>query len=467
MSDNAVSPLGAGTGGVPGVAEGTRLAARLIARAATLTALAGPLLALGLGALLLGRRPLTTDEADTVAAASGPFGDVLERALEHDPARAGYLALLQPVASLDDGERWVRAPSVLAAALASLLLYVVGKALGGKLAGLTASIAVATAGSVVAVSQQARPYALAILAVSLSVGLFVLALRRDHVAYWAMYAMATALLPLTHPAASAVVLAQVFALALAMPRPPLRFAGPALAFVLLENALLLAAFALDRREAPDVSLTIDGLGEGLARALGWSPVLAGLAVWGLVALATRRLPSGGPWVAALLAGVALLPLAAAAVASVAIPVRPEAALVVGIPGAALAAGVGLATLPRPELQWLAGGAAALAAAVGLVAWYAAGPAQDWRAAARFLDAESTPAETVVAVPERARAAIAYYAPDARLVLRARGDGAWVLVAGTPAEALAAARAVVDTPRYALLMQRDFGDELIVQHWVRP
>ncbi|HJU46610.1 MAG TPA: hypothetical protein VJ689_00645, partial [Gaiellaceae bacterium] len=91
----------------------------------------------------------------------------------------------------------------------------------------------------------------------------------------------------------------------------------------------------------------------------------------------------------------------------------------------------------------------------------------WRGAARFLEVEAAPDETVVALPDRAQAPLAYYAPDARVMLHARGDGAWILVAGDPEDALATARAVVDTPRYALLAQRSFGDDLVAQHWVRP
>ncbi len=465
MIDNAVTPLGAGAQGVP--ADGASAAHRLAARAAGLLALAGPLLALGLGSFLLGRRPLTIDEADTVAAATGPFGDVVEWALDHDPARAGYLALLQPVVQLDDGERWVRAPSVVAAAIASLLVYFIGCALAGRLAGVVASLALATAGSVVAVSQQARPYTLAILAVTLSTALFVLALRRDGPALWALYALGSVLLPLTHPAASAAVLAQALALALVVPRPSLRFAVPALGFVALENGLLLVAFGIDRSDAPDAPLTLAGVGEGLARACGWSPVLAVLGVWGVVALALRKAPSGEPWGAALAAGLALFPLLGLAVASLAVPVLPETALVVGAPGVALAAGAGIAALPERWLQWAAGGAAAGAAVVGVITWYATAPTQDWRTAASFVDTEAAPEETVVVLPGRARAAFAYYEPDTRLALRARGGGAWLVVAGDADDALRTARTAVDTPRYALLDQRTFGNELVVQHWVRP
>ena len=72
------------------------------------------------------------------------------------------------------------------------------------------------------------------------------------------------------------------------------------------------------------------------------------------------------------------------------------------------------------------------------------------------------------MPERSRAAFAYYAPYLAVIGRARGDGAWVaVVAGTPAAAIASARPVVSTPTYALLRQFRYGDGLRLQHWVRP
>jgi len=119
------------------------------------------------------------------------------------------------------------------------------------------------------------------------------------------------------------------------------------------------------------------------------------------------------------------------------------------------------------MQWAAGGAAAGAALTGVIAWYALPTRQDWQAAAAFVSARAAADETVVVVPERARPALAYYDPDARLMLEAHGNGAWVVIAGGADQALRAARTVVTTPRYALLDQRAFGDELVVQHWVRP
>ena len=42
-----------------------------------------------------------------------------------------------------------------------------------------------------------------------------------------------------------------------------------------------------------------------------------------------------------------------------------------------------------------------------------------------------------------------------------------VVADTPSDAIAAARPVVRTPRYALFRQFRYGDGLRLQHWIRP
>jgi hypothetical protein len=96
------------------------------------------------------------------------------------------------------------------------------------------------------------------------------------------------------------------------------------------------------------------------------------------------------------------------------------------------------------------------------------PDKDWRALAAAVERVRSDSETVVVVPARARAVIAYYAPALPLIGHVRGSGGWVaVVADTPDGAIAAARPVVTTPRYALLRQFAYGDGLRLQHWVRP
>ncbi len=96
------------------------------------------------------------------------------------------------------------------------------------------------------------------------------------------------------------------------------------------------------------------------------------------------------------------------------------------------------------------------------------PDEDWRSLASAVRRVKGGRETVVVVPERSRAAFAYYAPYVPVIEHARGEGAWIaVVARTPSAAIADARPVVRTPTYALLRQFRYGNDLRLQHWVRP
>ncbi len=110
----------------------------------------------------------------------------------------------------------------------------------------------------------------------------------------------------------------------------------------------------------------------------------------------------------------------------------------------------------------------LASAVTITARLTRPVDEDWRALAAALKRVRGAKETVVVVPERSRAALAYYAPYEQTVLVVRGEGAWVAVrAGTAEKAIEASRPQVVTPRYALLRQFAYGKRLRLQHWVRP
>jgi hypothetical protein len=169
----------------------------------------------------------------------------------------------------------------------------------------------------------------------------------------------------------------------------------------------------------------------------------------------------------LVGGLALVPLGAVLVAGLALPVYPRAALAVCAGGVALAAGVGLVGVAS-RTERLAAGAAVLGVAlVALVVAAVREAPEDWRAAAAVVRGQASPRATVVVLPERARAALAYYAPEVRLSRVGRGAAVTVVIAGDRARATARARAVVSPPRYALLEERRTGTRLVVQRWVRP
>ena len=430
----------------------------------------GPGLALVLGLTALGHRSLDTDEAATVIAARGSFSDVVERALSDDPARAGYMALLRPVVAWNDAELWVRLPSVIAAVVAAIAAYRLGRRVAGRHAGAAASLVLASSLGVVLLSRMVDPLALALAAMLLSSALFARAVERGNAAWWAVYAMSAALLPLTHPIAASALAAQIVAIVVARREVELRLAIPAVVLATLVSLFLLTAAVIDRADAADGTgpLSLHEIGLGVGRALGWSPVVAALALWGVIVLVRRSHASGtGLWQPVLVAALAVMPLVSVLVAGVALPVYPRAALTVAAGGVALAAGVGLVSIPDRGLRGASAAAVAVVAVAALATAAAEGPREDWRAAVRLVRAKTTARDTVVVLPERSVAALAYYAPELRTSLVGRGEGVTVVVAGAPALAVATARPAVSPPRYALLSEQAAGSALVVQRWVRP
>ncbi len=430
----------------------------------------GPGVALVLGLVALGHRPLDTGEAAAVIAARGSFSDVVERAFSDDPGRAGYVTLLRPVVAWNDAEIWVRVPSVLAAVVAAIAIYRLGRRLVGRHAGAAASLILASALGVVLVSRTVGPLALALAAMLLSSALFARAIERGNALWWAVYALSAVLLPLTHPIAASALAAQLAALVVARREVDLRLAVPAVAVATLETVFFLAAAVIDRADAVDGAgpLSLHAIGLGAGRALGWSPVVAALALWGLVTLFRRSNRAGaGLWRPVLVTGLVVMPLAGVLLAGVALPVYPRTALTAAAGGVALAAGIGLVSIPDRGLRLASAGALVVVAAAALGTAAAEKPREDWREAVRLVRAKTTPQDTVVVLPARARAAFTYYAPDVPPALVGRGEAVSVVVAGDPDTAVATARPVVSPPRYALLSEDRAGSALVVQRWVRP
>ena len=317
-------------------------------------------------------------------------------------------------------------------------------------------------------AREVVPYALGLLGVVGTTLLLALAVERGGMWRWELYAVACATLPLTHPLAVSALLAHGAALAVREERART-------GLLLLTPGAILAAVAIgwmavDRHAAPDGTqgLALAELGRGALAALGSSPVLAVAAAAGLVALWARRIPGGSPWQAALVTGLVVAPVAMAVVTAAALPVYTDRALVLCAPGIALAAGSATRLLPNRKALG-AGVVALLGASAALIGTtLSTEPKEDWRAVAAAVRHVRKPGETVVVLPERSRSAFAYYAPYVRTQLRARDDGAWVVVAADErTAATVAAREAVPTPTYALLRQSRYGDGLRLQHWVRP
>lgn len=456
------------------MSEGRALTASigaLRARAGMAWRLAPPAVGAGtlvLGVVSLGDAPLSTEEAVAVTHARQPVGSLLHTVADDDPAQAGFLLVLKASALLGTDERTMRAASVVALSLAAALTVALGTVLAGRVAGLVGGLALGANAGTIGVSREVAPYALGILGVVGATLLLARAIERGGTWRWGLYAVACATLPLTHPLAASALLAHGAALAV-------RGERARKGLLLVTPGAILAAVALgwmavDRHAAPDGTRGLDlaDLGRGVLTAFGWSPVLAAAAAAGLVGLWAARIPGASLWKAALVTGLVAAPVAVAVVSAAALPVYTDRALVLCAPGLALAAGSATSLLPNRKALG-AGVVALLAASAALIAaTLSTEPKEDWRAVAAAVRHVRKPGETVVVLPERSRSAFAYYAPHVRTQLRARGDGAWVIVASDDrAAAIVAAREAVPTPTYALLRQSRYGDGLRLQHWVRP
>ena len=390
---------------------------------------------LALGAVALGSRSITSIEAASIARAGGSFGDLLT-SIEAAPAQAGHLVALHLALTVGDDELTLRAPSVLAAALAAGLIVVLGTMLLGRAGGLVAGIALAANAGVIVTSREARPYALGILGIVLATLLLVVALERGGGWLWVPYALAAAALPLLHPLAASVLAAHGAALIARRDRADLRTAGVALVSGTAVAAGLLAWMAADRFDAAALgALDLESLGRGVAGAGGWNPVLAIAAVAGIVFL-FRAAHTASPerWIGVLIAGLIGAPIVVTLIAAVALPVH-AGALVLCAPGLALAVGA-VAILLSPARGLAAAGVAVLliASAATVSARLLRPVAEDWRALAAAVKSVRGPKETVVVLPEGSRAAFAYYAPYVATIRFARGDGAWIAVRARTPEA---------------------------------
>jgi hypothetical protein len=433
-------------------------------------------IAVGLGTLTvsaatLGSRSLSTDEAAALAQADRPWPDVLHAAAHDDPSQGSYLLILKLISHYSTSEAAIRTATAVAIAVAAALMVVLGTHLLGHVGGAVAGIALGANAGVIDVAREARPYAIGVLAVVASTLAFTVALQRGGAWRWVLYAILAALLPLTHPLAASALLAQGAALAACRDRTSLRRGGIALGVGAAFAAVLAAWMAADRLDAPDGigPLDLRGLGAGALHGLGWSPVLAVAAVAGLIALFGGRTSAPRPWAPVLTAGLIVAPATVLALAAIVLPVSASPALVLSAPGIALATGA-IAPLLSPTrgLVWAGLALLLVASAVTIAVRLSVAPDEDWQALATAVKRVRLAQETVVVVPERSQAAFTYYAPDVSVNRHARGDGAWIaVVAGTPSDAIERARPSVHTPTYALLRQFSYGNDLRLQHWVRP
>lgn len=150
-----------------------------------------------LGAVLrlykLGTPALWFDEALSIHYAHVPVGELLHQLGRTDVNTPFYYLLLKAWTVLGgDSEFWLRLPSALAGILCIPVVHAMGRRLGGSGVGLLAALFLATSSIHIRYSQEARPYALMVLAAGIALwGLTRLMQGSGGVTVWSAYVVGT------------------------------------------------------------------------------------------------------------------------------------------------------------------------------------------------------------------------------------------------------------------------------------
>jgi mannosyltransferase len=367
-----------------------------------------------LGLIALGRRSFWLDESVSVTLAKADWSTFADIVRTREGNMSAYhLLLFGWVRLLGDSEVATRSLSVIAAVAAVGVLYLVGRRLAGRGAGLLTAGLLAVNPMLVQYAQEARGYALCLLLVTISSWLFVRALERPTWGIWIAYALVSGLAVYAHFFALLVPAAHLTSLLFA-PRRPLPWNRIASAAGIFALSLSLLAYLLAENQSSGIEWAAGNApGRLFSKIEARLPLAAGLFVLGLALLlvlyrllrrsfgASLRSSAGWPW-AFTLSWLLVPPILVVALAIVYKPLFVVRYFIVCLPAAALVVGIGLS---RFRARWLAVGAATiLAVSLALDArWYRTGESESWRDAVRTVVTQARPGDGVL-----------FYAPYVRM-----------------------------------------------------
>jgi mannosyltransferase len=353
------------------------------------------------------------DEAIDVGFTRLAWSDYIRTAFHHEASQALYLLFLKPWLALTSTDEWVaRLPSVAFAAAAAGLVVAVGiRLFRSRLVGIGAGLLLATNVMSVSWSQQARQYALAMLAAVLVTYLFVWAVESDRVGPWLVYGAVAGISVYAHFYVGFVVASNALALVV------LRQRSAAMNWALAAGVTLLLAlpafdFVLyhDTGQADWIQdLTYEQVRSAVHQASGGSWLLPAIGTVGLVllvleALRRRRLA----WREALVASWLLLPLTLAVAISYFKPILVERNLIVSLPALSLVAAYAVSRL-GPRLATLV---LVIVVAAGLTHvrdWYREPYGQDWRGAVHHVEHAKRSDDQLLVYPGWLSEPVVYYA----------------------------------------------------------
>ncbi|RAG82037.1 hypothetical protein DN069_29525 [Streptacidiphilus pinicola] len=326
----------------------------------------------------IGRPQLWRDENATWSGVSRSFGELLHLLGNVDASTGAYYLVLHTwTQAFGLSAVAMRVPSALFMTVAAGAVACVGRRLFGGAAGLSAGVLFALLPTVSRYGQEARAYALVVMAAALATLLLLRALERPGVTRWALYGVAAALTGAAHLVALTALLGHAAAVLLHVRRtrswkPAVGFGVTVACVAAALSPLLLLSHAQVGRQLywvhhPDLTRpwsTFGGLAQALVGSTAGAVVLALFVLAGLCVVRGR-----GPAPAVAAAGAVLPILAVVVVSEFGTSYFLARYLLFTLPCWAVLAGAGLAEIgrraarPLPALAGRRG--VALVAACGL------------------------------------------------------------------------------------------------------
>ena len=387
-----------GPGAEPTGGSGER---RSTARPLVGAVLALTILGFALASYRLGTKSLWLDEAVSANHARLGLSGLWTVITSHDPNMGLYYVLLHFWTRVfGDSEAAVRSMTVVLAGFAVPVMYLLGRRLFGRSAGIYAALLLAVAPFFVQYEQTARSYALVVVLVLLSSYFFVAELEKPSRATLIAYVLASVLAVYAHYFGALVLVVQALTLIAVRRRGAVTVAyRPPWRSWCCAFRRRCSRTAPARRTSPGFTLPASArcfTCRRISRAAGcW---LCCSRCW--PATDSRgRSPIGQGWQAGFVAAWLVVPVVLVfAVSRLGRPLFVAYYLIVVLPAFVLLASAGLAKLPRREASWAAAAALVVLSAIGVRNWYDRPSLEDYRAATHAVLASERPSDGVVYYP---------------------------------------------------------------------
>ena len=394
---------------------------------ATAGAAALSLLAFGLGIADSGRRGLWSDEGVSATIASGSWHALWRTLRTFDPNMSLYDVLLKVWQLGGTGAVWQRSLSAIFLAATVFVVYLAGRRLAtpgrGDLVGLVAAGVLAVAPFAVRFGQELRSYALVMLLVATATWLLARLVDAPSTAGAVACGVVAALAAYGH------AYGLLAALALAASLPLLGRALPPRRVVLVAGAaygVTVAPFLVLVAAGPDPLIdwinrpSLATLRETLVQITGNKGLLVvlGALVVLVAVLAVRELRVRGRSLDAWRLGLPVLgvvvPVTTAFAYSLVVqPVFVSRYLIVCLPALALAAALGVATIPWRVAQVAVMAVIVIGSLVSVRTFLREPAKDDWRGLVAYVAREARPGDGVVFCEPSARPTFEYYARRTR------------------------------------------------------